>query len=99
MPLKWTDLSSCVSAKKFMNLMLSIYTQEGCQNSVQYLGVDGESEPVVPQVVAKGPVTEQPGNQRPHTLWQLTLQHVLGNTSPSEQSHNTHSPCIRSADQ
>lgn len=32
-------------------------------------------------------------------LWQLTLQLVLGNTSPSEQSQHTHSPCIISADQ
>lgn len=52
-PLKQTDLSSCVSAKKCMNLMLSIYAQE-CQTSAKYLGVDGESEPVVPQVVARG---------------------------------------------
>lgn len=81
MPLKQRDLSSYVSAKKFMNLMLSIFTQEGCQNSVKYLGVDGESEPVVPQVVAEGPVTEQPGNQRPHTQCQLAVAaHITAST-------------------
>lgn len=64
-----------------MNLTLSIYAQEGCQNSIKYLGVDGESEPFVPQVVAEGPVTEQPGNQRPHTQCQLAVAaHITART-------------------
>lgn len=83
--------------------MLSIYTQEGCQNSVKYLGVDGESEPVVPQVVAEGPVTEQPGNQRPHTQCQLAVAaHITASTwqyITIWTKQHTHSPCIRSADQ
>lgn len=53
--------------------MLSIYAQEGCQNRVKYPGVDGESEPAVPQVVAEGLVTEQPSNQRPRTQCQLAV--------------------------